>query len=221
MRFVVSATPEKAARAAARHIARRLRVAIEERGAATLALSGGSSVPVLLAELARQPLDWSKLHVFQVDERVAPTGSAARNLTAAEAALVGPGRLARERLHAMPVENEDASGYAAELVARSGSPPVLDVVQLGLGADGHTASLFPGDPALATDALVACTAEHAGHRRMTLTLPVINAARRIVWLAHGAEKAAALTRLATRGWQAPAGRVVRRHAVVYTDQAAL
>jgi 6-phosphogluconolactonase len=221
MRFVVSATPEKAARAAARHIARRLGLAITGRGVATLALSGGTSAPLLLAELARQSLDWPRLHVFQVDERVVPAGDPARNLTATQAALVGPGRLARERLHAMPVETGDANGYALELVARAGSPPVLDVVQLGLGVDGHTASLFPEDPALTADAPVACTGEHAGHRRMTLTLPVINAARRIVWFAHGAEKMPALARLATRGWQAPAGRVARRHAVVYTDSAAL
>lgn len=227
MRFVVSATPEKAARAAARAIARRLREAVEERGAATVALSGGTSAPLLLAELARMPVEWGKVRVFQADERIAPAGDAARNLVALRAALVAPGRLAPERLHAIPVEAPDpaaaAAAFAEDLARHAGTPPVLDVVQLGLGADGHAASLFAGDAAFEAPAgaTAACTGEHAGWRRVTLTLPVINAARHIVWFAHGEAKREALSRLATRGWRAPAGRVARRQAVVYTDRAAI
>jgi 6-phosphogluconolactonase len=227
VRFVVSATPQKAARAAARAIARRLAAAVEERGVATVALSGGASAPALLAELARMPVEWGRVRVFQVDERIAPAGDAARNLAALEAALLAPGRLARERLHAMPVETTPpeaaAVAYAAELARHAGEPPVLDVVQLGLGADGHTASLFAGDPAFESPAgaTVACTGEQHGHRRLTLTLPVLSAARAIVWFAHGAAKAGVLALLATRGWRAPAGRVARRQAVVYADRAGL
>ena len=216
MRFVVSATPEKAARAAARQIARRLRTAIGERGVATLALSGGSTAPVLHGELAHLPIDWEKVHVFQVDERIAPDPS--RNLPAISNAL------GRSKLHAMPVDAANAvqaaRDYADELIAVAGDPPVLDVVQLGLGADGHTASLFPGDAAMAATDPVACTGEQAGFRRMTLALPVINAARNIIWYVTGAAKREPLAHLATRGWQAPAGRIARRQSVIYTDRAA-
>lgn len=226
MRFVVSPDERKAARAAARAVARKLAEAIEERGVGTLALSGGSSAPALLAELARMPVEWGKVDVFQVDERVAPDGDRARNLAALEAALLGPGRLDRARLHPVPVglgAEAAAGAYAADLARVAGTPPVLDVVQLGLGADGHTASLFAGDPAFEAPggATVACTGEHGGFRRVTLTLPVISAARRIIWFAHGAGKRGVVGLLATRGWRAPAGRVARRQAVVYTDHAAL
>jgi len=226
VRFVVAPDERKAARSAARAIARKLAEAIEERGTGTVALSGGTSAPALLAELARMPVEWGRVHVFQVDERVAPEGDAARNLVALEAALVKPGLLERARLHAIPVgrgAEDAATAYAGELAGVVGSPPVLDVVQLGIGADGHTASLFPGDAAFEAPegATVACTAEHGGFRRVTLTLPVLSAARRIIWFAHGAGKRGVVGLLATRGWRAPAGRVARRQAVVYTDHAAL
>jgi 6-phosphogluconolactonase len=224
VRVTVASTPQKTAALAARHVARKLRDGVGARGRATLALSGGTTASLLLAELARQPLDWSKLDVFQVDERVAPAGDAARNVVAIERALVSGKLLAPERLHAMPVGDADTAGaaqrYAEALAAVAGQPPVLDVVHLGLGTDGHTASLFPGDAVLEASAPVLVTAEQAGFRRMTLTLPVINAARHVVWLVTGAVKKAALERLATRGWDAPAGRVARRQAVIYADRAA-
>ncbi len=225
MRLVVAQTPHLAATLAARFIARRLRRALAAREQATLALSGGTTGVALFAELARLPLDWSRLQVLQVDERVAPAGSPARNLTAIAGALVGPGRLAAARLQAMPVEAPDGTAaalqYAATLARLAGTPPVIDVVHLGLGADGHTASLFPGDPALdASEASVVAVGTHAGFARITLTLPVINAARSIVWLVTGAGKADVLARLMQRGWPAPAGRVARREAVVYADRSA-
>ncbi len=225
MRLVVAQTPRLAATLAARFIARRLRRALAGRERATLALSGGTTGGMLCAELARLPIDWGRVHVFQVDERIAPAGDPARNLEAIAGALLGSGRLTAANLHAMPVEQPDgaeaALHYAAVLARFAGTPPMLDVVHLGLGADGHTASLFPGDPALdESSASVVAVGAQAGYRRLTLTLPVIDAARGIVWLVTGAGKAAALARLMQRGWAAPAGRVARREAVVYSDRAA-
>jgi 6-phosphogluconolactonase len=226
MRTVVSANALKAAVAAARSIARKLRDATAARGVATLALSGGNSAQALLAQLARQALDWNRLQVFQVDERLAPAGHPARNLTALAQALVATGRLPAAQLHALPVDDADpaaaARAYEMLLMRHAGDPPVLDVVHLGLGTDGHTASLFPADAAVeVAERTVLVTGEHAGYRRMTLSLPLLSAARHVVWFITGADKHAVLTLLAARGWKAPAGRVARRHAVIYTDRSAL
>jgi len=125
----------------------------------------------------------------------------------------------------MPVETADldqaAARYAQILVAVAGSPPVIDLVHLGLGADGHTASLVPGDPVLdVTDADVALTRPYQGRRRMTLTYPVLNRARRVLWLITGADKAAMLGRLRRGDPTIPAGRVRQDDAVVLADRAA-
>lgn len=221
-RIRVFETAGEAAQAAARHIGESLRDAIAERGAAALALSGGTSPRPLFAALARAQLDWTRVDVFQVDERVAPAGSDARNLTSIERALLAEGPLSRKRLHAMPVDAADldaaAARYALEIEAL-GAP--LDVVHLGLGADGHTASLFAGDPAQdEADRTVATTGVHAGYRRMTLTLPAINATREIVWLVTGPQKAAVLAALVAGGGAFPASRVSRDASIVFTDAAA-
>ena len=125
----------------------------------------------------------------------------------------------------MPVESADldeaAARYAQTLVDVAGSPPVLDLVHLGLGSDGHTASLVPGDPVLdVTDADVALTGVYQGRRRMTLTYPVLNRARRVLWLITGEDKAAMLVRLRRGDPAIPAGRVRQDHAVVLADRAA-
>jgi 6-phosphogluconolactonase len=220
----VAPSPEDAAARAAGHIADTLRLAIDERGQATLALSGGSSAPLLFAALARATLAWSAVQVFQVDERLVGRGNAARNLRALEQALVGQGALPRANLHPMPVDDQAPDATAASydgLVTAAGRPPRLDVVHLGLGIDGHTASLFAGDPALsAREALVALTSVQSGYRRMTLTLPVLDGARDIVWLVTGTAKARVLARLVAGDWDAPAGQVARESAVVFADEAA-
>jgi len=152
----------------------------------------------LFAALARATLDWRHVHVFQVDERLVPRGDPARNLESILPALVTAGPLPAANLHAMPIEAPDGCTTYEEALARiAGDPAVLDVVQLGLGKDGHTGSLFPGDAALAVlDRDVALSGEHAGHRRMTLTLPVLDRARAVVWFAPGAAKADAVAALA-------------------------
>src|SRR5262249_23314945 len=163
--------------------------------------------------------------IFQVDERIAPAGHADRNLTHLRECLAGP--LARwpQLVEPMPVESADlaadARGYARSLEQQTGSPPVLDLVHLGLGPDGHTASLVPGDPALeVTAADVAITGVYQGRQRMTLTYPVLNRARQILWLVTGAEKVDALCRLQAGDTSIPGARVEAKSQLVVADEAA-
>lgn len=185
-------------------------------------MSGGNSPRPLFRELATRELDWKQVSVFQVDERFVPAGDVGRNMRAIAEELVERGPVPRTNLLAMPVERPDSHRAAAEyetaLQSALGTPAVLDVVHLGLGTDGHTASLFPGDPALDESVHdVAATALQAGFRRMTLTLPALNRARRVLWFATGVEKAATLAALAGGTLAAPAGQVERSRAVVVTD----
>lgn len=213
----------EAARRAAHEIARRIR---QTAGRCTLALSGGHSPRPMLEALAVEVVPWGQVSVVQVDERIAPDGDPARNLTLQRKALVASHLLAPERLHPMPVEDGDLEGaarrYADTLARLAGAPPALDVVHLGLGADGHTASLVPGDPVLEADgAQVALTARpYDGRRRMTLTYPVLNRARHIIWLVLGKDKAQALARLVRGDPEIPAGRVASERAVLFCDRAA-
>ena len=163
--------------------------------------------------------------MLQVDERIAPAGHADRNLTHLRREPAATGSTGAAQIHAMPVESADldeaAARYAQTLVDVAGSPPVLDLVHLGLGPDGHTASLVPGDPVLdVTDADVALTGVYQGRRRMTLTYPALNRARRVLWLVTGEDKAAMLARLRRGDPAIPAGRVRQDHAVVLADRAA-
>ena len=125
----------------------------------------------------------------------------------------------------MPVEAPElesaAERYAETLKTIAGSPPVLDLVHLGLGPDGHTASLVPGDPVLnVTDSDVALTGVYQGRRRMTLTYPILNRARSILWLVTGKDKVAALARLREGDPTIPAGRIQRNQALLLADQVA-
>ena len=165
------------------------------------------------------------MHVVQVDERVAPSGDRDRNLTHLRESLLSRVPLPPEQFHAMPVEENDleaaAASYANLLRQIAGSPPVLDLVHLGLGPDGHTASLVPGDPVLdVTDRDVAVTGVYQNRRRMTLTYPILNRARCIMFLVNGSEKAEILQRLVSGDTSIPAGRVQRDTAVVLADRAA-
>ena len=199
--------------------------ACAQRGRCLLALSGGRTPWRMLRDLRRLRVHWHDLQVFQVDERVVPENDERRNARQIADLLVGPAMLRAAQFHAMPVERSNlaagAEDYARLLGEHGGTPPVLDVVQLGLGDDGHTASLVPGDPVLdVKNADVALTGIYQKRRRMTLTLRVLDAALHRLWLVTGADKAAALRKLWVGDASVPAGRVVRESAFVFTDSAA-
>jgi 6-phosphogluconolactonase len=219
----VGADADETAAEAARMIAVSVRDALSERGRAAVAFSGGTTPWAMLKVLAGAKVDWGRVDVFQVDERVAPAGDPDRNATHIEATLVRVAPVPKSRWHPIGVEEPDPAGAARryERLLRDEAGGVLDVVHLGLGDDGHTASLVPGDPVLGvTDRLVAPTGVYAGHRRVTLTYPALNAARHIVWLAAGAGKGEMLRRLVAGDPTIPAGRVLQDRAVVVCDEAA-
>src|SRR6516162_7111224 len=193
MRIEVLKDANAVAEKAAALIAAEARKAVAARGRFILAVSGGHTPWVMLRDLAGEEVPWAGVHVFQVDERVAPEGHADRNLTHLRASLLERAPLPPGQIYAMPVEMPDlqsaAAKYAAELRRIAGTPPALDLVHLGLGPDGHTASLVPGDPVLnVTDRDVAVTGLYQGRTRLTLTYPLINRARLILWLVTGSEK---------------------------------
>jgi 6-phosphogluconolactonase len=225
MKIEVLADSDAVAKRAAGLIAEAGRAASIARGRFVLAVSGGHTPWMMLRALAAEDIPWAELHVVQVDERVAPDGDPDRNLTHLRESLLSCAPLRPEQIHAMPVEAADldaaANDYAATLRDLAGAPPALDLVHLGLGSDGHTASLVPGDPALdVRDADVALAGPYQGRRRMTLTYPAIARARRILWMVTGAEKAPALPRLIAGDGGIPAGRVPQDQAVLLADQAA-
>ena len=214
--------PAAVAAEAAKIIAREGRGAVAARGRFTLAVSGGQTPWQMLRALAGEDVPWASVYVGQVDERVAPAGHPDRNLTHLRESLLERVSLRPEQLCAMPVEAPDleaaAVRYARLLQGIAGTPPVLDLVHLGLGPDGHTASLVPGDPVLdVTEADVALTQPYQGRRRMTLTYPTLNRARRILWVVTGSEKSGMLLRLCNGDPTIPAGRVRQDRALVLAD----
>ena len=199
---------------------------IGQRGRCSVAISGGSTSGALLEQLGTATLPWNAVDVFQVDERIAPPQAEARNLRVLARHLAGH---AGVRIHPMPVESDDldaaAARYQSVLRRVCGTPPVLDVVHLGLGADGHTASLIPGDAALRiVDADVALTAIYQSYRRMTLTMPVLRNAGQQLWLVTGAVKADALHELLRAGprdsRRSPAAQAGDTNATVFIDESA-
>jgi 6-phosphogluconolactonase len=225
MRIEVLADEAAVARQGAVFVAAAARAAVTARGRFVVAVSGGHTPWQMLRDLADEDVPWSGVHVVQVDERVAPAGDPDRNLTHLRESLLAQVPLPPEQIHAMPVEEPDleaaARRYAEILQTVAGTPPVLDLAHLGLGPDGHTASLVPGDPVLGvTDADVAVTGVYQGRRRMTLTYPILNRARQILWLVTGASKAAMLPRLRDGAPSIPAGRIRHEEATVLADRAA-
>ena len=225
MRVEALADADAVARAGAALTAEEARAAVAARGRFVMALSGGHTPWTMLRALADEQMPWPGVHVVQVDERVAPAGDPDRNLTHLRESLLANSPLRAEQIHAMPVEATDLEAaswrYALTLQDIAGAPAVLDLAHLGLGPDGHTASLVPGDPVLEiTNADVALTGVYQGRRRMTLTYPALNLARRIVWLVTGREKAAMLARLCEGDSSIPAGRIRRDQALVLADREA-
>jgi len=225
MKIEVFADADSVAREAAAIIAAEARAAGAARGSFVMAVSGGHTPWVMLRALAGEQLPWESVHVVQVDERVAPAGHPDRNLAHLRASLLEHAPLRPGQIHAMPVDWPDldtaVARYASILRQLAGSPPVLDLAHLGLGPDGHTASLVPGDPVLdVTDADVALTGVYQGRRRMTLTYPILNRSRRVLWLVTGSEKAGMFARLRNGDPSIPAGRVRQNQALVLADRAA-
>ena len=225
MKIQVCSDSDAVALEGAKLIAKEARDAVSSRGKFVMAVSGGKTPWIMLRDLAQEDVPWSSVQVLQVDERVAPEGDPDRNLSHLRESLLAHAPLREEQIHEMPVDSRNLESacfrYALAMEQLAGSPPVLDLVHLGLGPDGHTASLVPGDPVVdVKDANVALTGIYQGRRRMTLTYPIINRARRVLWLVTGSEKAGMLTRLQAGDVSIPAGRVNRDRAVLLADRAA-
>jgi 6-phosphogluconolactonase len=211
----VEPTPTHVAAAASAFVAASARTAVAAHGRFTFAVSGGHTPWAMFVELAKEDVPWADVVIYQVDERVAPDGDPDRNLTNLRAAL---GR-APARVEPMPVNAPDLDAAAAQYATEL--PDEIDVVHLGLGPDGHTASLVPNDPVLdVRDRLVAVTQPYQNHRRMTLTYPALARAAQILWLVTGADKRGPLAKLLASDPSIPAGRVEARASLAIVDPAA-
>jgi 6-phosphogluconolactonase len=214
----VAGDEKAASRRAAELIAEAGADAAQARGRFAFAMSGGRSPWAMLAILGElEGMPWERTELFQVDERVASPGSPDRNLTHM---VLGLSMDHQAALRPMPVTQRDLDAAAREYEAAL--PERLDLVHLGLGPDGHTASLVPGDPVLdVTDRRVAITAgPYQDHRRMTLTYPALSGARRVLWLVTGPDKREPLAKLLDGDESIPAGRVRNESVVVVADEAA-
>jgi 6-phosphogluconolactonase len=218
----VLADADAVAKRGAEIIAADARAAVKARGRFVFAVSGGRTPWQMMRALAKEDVPWARVHVMQADERIAPIGHVDRNLTHLNESLLEHVPLPWAQVHVMPVEagnlEEEAHENALTLADTTGTTAILDLVHLGLGADGHTASLLPADHALEEHrADVAVTGVYQGRRRMTLTLPAINRARRVLWVVTGAEKADMLARMLKADHSIPAGRVSQERALLLTD----
>jgi 6-phosphogluconolactonase len=208
--------PDAVARAGAAFVAERARGAVAARGTFTFAVSGGHTPWEMFAELAAETVPWQNVVIFQVDERVAPPDDPDRNLEHLMTALAS----APAQVRPMPVNDADLDAAAARYAASL--PEHFDLVHLGLGPDGHTASLVPGDPVLSvTDRLVALTQPYQGHVRMTLTYPALARASQLLWLITGADKKEPLAKLLAGDTSIPGGRVEAAASLVMADRAAV
>lgn len=236
-RFVVLASPQAVAEAAADRIVATARNAIRRRGIFRLALSGGATPRAVYALLAAPPriaaVDWSRVEFFWGDERSVPPDHPESNFGAASELMIDrlPG-VKRGAVHRMPADapnrDEAARAYQAEIARAFGisseapHPPAIDLVWLGMGRDGHTASLFPGSTALQERRrwVVASWAPEPAAWRMTLTLPILNAARSVLFVVTGADKAGPLRSIRSRTQDLPAGLIHARATVWLVDAGA-
>jgi 6-phosphogluconolactonase len=224
VRIHIEADAELLAHEAAAWLADQARRAIEARQRFSLALSGGRGPHRMFEALAKESVPWDCVHLFQVDERAAPADSRQRNLRAIRELLLDRAGIPDDRVYPMPVELDDldaaARQYAATLEDVLGPDAVLDMVHLGLGEDGHTASLLPGDEAADSAATVIVSREYQGFRRLSLSLPLLSRARQRFWLVTGASKSEILPAAVDGDPSIPAGRVNREDTVFFVDQAA-
>ena len=213
------------AKEAAKQIATSAREAIAERGNFVMAVSGGKTPWEMLRLLGSEDVPWENVHIVQVDERIAPAGDPDRNLTHLTESLLDHTPIDPKNIHAMPVEDNDLTAATRKYIQTfqqiSGTPPVLDLVHLGMGPDGHTASLIPGDPVLEVmDTDVALTGLYQGRRRMTLTYPAINRSRKVIWVITGIAKVEMFRRFRDGDESIPSGRINKSNALVFADKAA-
>jgi 6-phosphogluconolactonase len=225
MEIKIYPSAEEVASQGAHMIAELIREKITKKGFFTMAISGGRTPWEMIKILGKENLPWEKVYVFQVDERIAPDGSADRNLTQFFQTIQGTRLITRLNIFPMPViaENlEDACAEYAKHIQEVTQNGQLDLVHLGMGADGHTASLIPSDPVCdVVNRDVALTSEpYQGRVRMTLTYPVINRAEKILWLLTGKEKADMVQRLIEKDPEIPAGKVAQDQAIIMADEAA-
>lgn len=217
MRHELAVAPDadSVAAQAASYVAARAREAVAAHGRFTFAVSGGHTPWAMFAALAREDVPWAQVELFQVDERVVADDDPSRNLTHLHESIGDAPAI----VHPMPVTGADLDAAAAAYAAAL--PQKFDVIHLGLGPDGHTASLVPDDPVLRVhDRLVAVTQPYQEHRRMTLTYPALARADQLLWLITGADKRDALTKLLAGDESIPAGRVHAARSLVLADAAA-
>jgi len=234
-RFELLDSADDVARATADRFVAAAAGAIDQRGTFRVALSGGGTpkrvYPLLLEPARRDAVDWSAVEFFWGDERAVPPDHPESNFGVAYGMLISQlPRVRPDRIHRMPAEADDleaaALSYESELRlcfgARGDEPPAFDLIWLGMGPDGHTASLFPGSPALDVESrwVVAAYASSLGAWRMTLTLPVLRAARETLFVVTGADKADALEIVQAGDWDLPAARVTGDNVTWLVDAAA-
>jgi len=225
MQIYVLDDEKSAAQFAASRIAANAQKSVAERGSFSVALSGVTSPWPMLSFLAGENMPWARVHIFQVDERVVPSEDPRWTFAKLQSVLLSRVPIPEENIHPMPVHMDDlqtaAESYERTLTEVLGSPPVLDLVHLGLGADGHTGSLVPGSPEVTnTVPEVMVSPVYEGSRRITLTYSILSRARTILWFVLGETKASALARLIAGDSAIPGGRIERSHAIVVADKAA-
>ena len=217
---------EQVAARAAAYLEQAIREALTHQKSFSLAISGGRTPWEMLKILSKADLPWQRINLFQVDERVAPDGHPDRNLTQLFQAIAGTPMVTQLRIFPMPVTAEDLDAGATEyteVLNEVTEGKGLDMIHLGLGTDGHTASLVPGDEVLAVkNRLVACTQNnYQGRIRMTLTYPLLNSAKQILWIVTGSEKKEMVQRMLQQDPSIPAGSIRSENALLLVDQAAI
>jgi 6-phosphogluconolactonase len=226
MKTEVFQTAEQVAAGAAAYLEHEIREALLHQKFYSLAISGGHTPWEMLKILSKADLPWQRVNLFQVDERVAPDGHADRNLTQLFQAIAGTSMVTQLRIFPMPVLAEDLEEGCQEytkVLDEVTEGKGLDLIHLGLGSDGHTASLVPGDGILEIqDRLVACTQNlYQGRIRMTLTYPLLNGAKQLLWIVTGSEKQEMVQRLLQQDPSIPAGSIRQENALLMVDQAAM
>lgn len=216
---------EEVAKEAANYVADRIKENLAKKNFFTMAISGGRTPWEMIRELAKEDLEWEKVFLFQVDERIAPDGHPDRNLTQLFKSIENtklPTRLNIFPMHVIAEDLDQACQDYADHIQRITETGKLDLVHLGMGTDGHTASLIPGDEVLnVLDKKVTLTQNpYQGRQRMTLTYPLINEAEKILWVVTGEEKAEMLERLLLKDSTIPAGKVNQTHAILLTEESA-